>query len=52
VVALGLISLLLCMFLCVVYRSQHPRVVAYRPLLMLLAVAKIFAASYNCTHLV
>jgi hypothetical protein len=34
-VALGLISLLLCMFLIVVYRSQHPRVVAYRPLLML-----------------
>jgi hypothetical protein len=51
-VALGLISLLLCMFLIVVYRSQHPRVVAYRPLLMLLAAAKIAAASYNCTHLV
>jgi hypothetical protein len=52
VVALGSISLLLCLFLCIVYRSQHPRVVAYRPLLMLLAVAKIAAASYNCTHLV
>jgi hypothetical protein len=51
-VALGSISLLLCMVLFVVYRSQHPRVVAYRPLLMLLAVAKIAAASYNCTHLV
>lgn len=50
--ALGSISLLLCLFLIVVYRSQHPRVVAYRPLLMLLAVAKIAAASYNCTHLV
>ena len=51
-VALGSTSLLLCLFLCVVYRSQHPRVVAYRPLLMLLAVTKIAAASYNCTHLV
>ena len=51
-VVLGSISLLLCLFLCVVYRSQHPRVVAYRPLLVLLAVAKIIAASYNCTHLV
>ena len=51
-VALGLISLLLCLFLYVVYRSQHPRVVAYRPLLLLLAVAKIAAAAHNCTYLV
>jgi hypothetical protein len=51
-VVLGSISLLLCLFLCVVYRSQHPRVVAYRPLLLLVAAAKIAAAAYNCTHLV
>lgn len=52
VVVLGAITVILALGLRAVYRAHHPRVVAYRPLLLVLATAKITAAVYNCTYLV